>query len=167
MTSEQWQRVKEVFEAAFESGPAVRTAFLAQACAGDDELRREVESLLAAHDADSGFMNNPVGRLLVSPEPSLTTGQHFGPYEDISLLGEGGMGQVYLAVDTRLGRKVALKLLPSAFMHDADRTRRFEQEARAASALNHPNIVTLHEIGQPDSLPFIATEFIDGETLRE
>jgi len=167
MTSEQWQRVKEVFEAAFESGPAVRTAFLAQACAGDDELRREVESLLAAHDADSGFMNNPVGRLLVSPEPSLTTGQHFGPYEDISLLGEGGMGQVYLAVDTRLGRKVALKLLPSAFMHDADRTRRFEQEARAASALNHPNIVTIHEIGQSDSLHFIATEFIDGETLRE
>ncbi|MBA2528033.1 MAG: protein kinase, partial [Pyrinomonadaceae bacterium] len=112
-------------------------------------------------------MNKPVGNLLVSDEPMLAAGQRLGQYEAISPLGEGGMGQVYLAVDTRLGRKVALKLLPSSFTGDADRVRRFGQEARAASALNHPNIVTIHEIGQTDSLHFITTEFVDGETLRE
>jgi serine/threonine protein kinase/dipeptidyl aminopeptidase/acylaminoacyl peptidase len=130
-------------------------------------IRQEVESLLAAHDGDSTFMNTPVGNLLVADQPMLSAGQHFGPYEEISLLGEGGMGQVYLAVDTRLGRKVALKLLPSSYMGDAERVRRFRQEARAASALNHPNIVTIHEIGKTDSLHFIATEFVDGETLRQ
>jgi eukaryotic-like serine/threonine-protein kinase len=167
VTSEDWQRVKELFEAAAELGPTERAGFLAQACADNEEIRREVTSLLATHDADSGFMNEPVGNLLAAEKPMLTKGQRFGPYEEISLLGEGGMGQVYLAVDTRLRRKVALKLLPSSYMHDADRVRRLEQEAQAASALNHPNIVTIHEIGQTDSLHFIATEFVDGETLRE
>jgi serine/threonine protein kinase/Tol biopolymer transport system component len=167
LTSERWQRVKELFEAALERGPAERAAFLTQACAGDEATRQEVESLLAAHDGDAGFMNTPVGNLLARDKPMLAPGQHFGPYEEISPLGEGGMGQVYLAVDTRLGRKVALKLLPSSYTYDADRVRRFEQEARAASALNHPNIVTIHEIGETDSLHFIATEFVDGETLRE
>ena len=150
-----------------ERGPAERAAFLAQTCDGDEEIRWEVESLLAAHEGDSSFMNTPVGNLLAGDKPMLAAGQHFGPYEEISPLGEGGMGQVYLAVDTRLGRRVALKLLPSSYTGDADRVRRFGQEARAASALNHPNIVTIHEIGQADSLHFMATEFVDGETLRE
>jgi serine/threonine protein kinase len=167
VTSERWQQVKELFEAGLECGPGERTTYLAQACAGDEAIRQEVESLLAAHEGDSSFMNTPVGNLLVADQPMLTAGQHFGPYEEISPLGEGGMGQVYLAVDTRLGRKVALKLLPSSYTGDAERVRRFGQEARAASALNHPNIVTIHEIGQTDSLHFIATEFVDGETLRQ
>jgi serine/threonine-protein kinase len=167
MISERWQQVKELFEAALERGPAERSAFLATACAGDEEVRREVESLLAAHDGDSSFMNRPVGKLLVNDEPMLATGQRLGQYEAISPLGAGGMGEVYLAMDTRLGRKVALKLLPSNYTHDAERVRRFGQEARAASALNHPNIVTIHEIGETDSFHFIATEFIEGETLRE
>ena len=167
MNSEQWQKVKELFEVALERGPAERTALLAQACAGDEAIRQEVESLLAAHERDSSFMNTPVGNLLVGDKPMLAAGQRFGQYEVISHLAEGGMGQVYLAMDTRLGRKVALKLLPSSYTDDADRVRRFGQEARAASALNHPNIVTIHEIGQADSLHFIATEFVDGETLRE
>ncbi|HEX6730121.1 MAG TPA: serine/threonine-protein kinase, partial [Pyrinomonadaceae bacterium] len=169
MTPEQWQQVKELFEAALECGPgpAERFVLLAQGCAGDEEVRREVESLLAAHADDSGFMNTPVGNLLVGDKPMLVAGQHFGPYEEISPIGKGGMGQVYLAVDTRLGRKVALKLLPSSHMGDPERVDRFRREARAASALNHPNIVTIHEIGQTDSLHFMATEFIDGETLRE
>jgi eukaryotic-like serine/threonine-protein kinase len=167
VTSECWQQVKELFEAALERGPGERTAYLAQACAGDEPIRQEVESLLAAHEGDSSFMNTPVGHLLVGDKPMLAAGQRFGPYEEISPLGEGGMGQVYLAVDTRLGRKVALKLLPSSYTGDVERVRRFGQEARAASALNHPNIVTIHEIGQTESLHFIATEFVDGETLRE
>ena len=167
MTPENWQQVKELFAQALERGPAERPAFLAQASPDDGSIRREVESLLVAHDSDSSFMNTPVGQLIIDDEPILAAGQHFGPYEEIVPIGEGGMGQVYLALDTRLGRKVALKVLPSSCTGDADRVRRFGQEARAASALNHPNIVTIHEIGQTDSLHFIATEFVDGETLRE
>ena len=166
MNPERWQRVKELFEAALKRGPEERTAFLAQVCAGDKEIWQEVESLLAAHEGDLSFMNTPVGDLLVGDKPMLAAGEHFGPYEEISPLGEGGMGQVYLAVDTRLGRKVALKLLPSSYTGDADRVRRFGQEARAASALNHPNIITIYEIGQMDGRHFIAAEHIAGETLR-
>ncbi len=167
MNSEQWQRVKELFEEAQERSPMERAVFLAQASADDEEVRREVESLLAAHEGDSGFMNTPVGNLLLGDKPMLAAGQRFGHYEGISPLAEGGMGQVYVAVDSRLGRKVALKLLPLSYTNNADRVHRFEQEARAASALNHPNIITIHEIGQTDSLQFIATEFVDGKTLRE
>jgi serine/threonine protein kinase/tetratricopeptide (TPR) repeat protein len=167
VNSKSWQRVKELFEAASELGPGQRAAFLAQACFDDEEVRQEVESLLGAHERNSGFMNKPVGQLLVGDKPVLAVGQSFGHYEEISPLGEGGMGQVYLALDTRLGRKVALKLLPSACANEADHVQRLEQEARAASALNHPNIVTIHEIGEIDSVNFMATEFVDGRTLRE
>ena len=97
---------------------------------------------------------------------NITTGTRFERFEILSPLGKGGMGEVYLALDTRLKRKVALKLLPAAVTQDADRVRRFEQEAQAASALNHPNIITIHEIGEVDGAYFIATEFIDGQTLR-
>jgi serine/threonine protein kinase/Tol biopolymer transport system component len=166
MTSEQWHRVKELFEAALELGPEERTTFLTRQCLEDEELRQEVQSLLAAHDADSGFMREPVGHLLTGNKPALLAGQRFGPYEVISPIGQGGMGQVYRGLDTRLRRNIALKLLPSSCISDAERVRRFEQEAQAASALNHPNIVTIHEIGQTDSLHFIATEFVEGETLR-
>lgn len=163
---EDWQVIKELFQAALKRGPEDRSVFLSQAC-GNERIRQEVESLLAAHEADSSFMNTPAANLLLNNKPSLSTGQRFGPYEVISPLGEGGMGELYVATDSRLGRKVALKLLPSSCTSDADRVRRFGREARAASALNHPNIVTIHEIGQTESLQFIATEFVDGETLRD
>jgi eukaryotic-like serine/threonine-protein kinase len=132
-----------------------RAAFLDQACAGDEELGREVASLLAS-DAPAGSL----------PEPAVI-GRRIGHYQVQSLLGAGGMGEVYLAEDTQLGRKLALKLLPAQLTADADRLRRFKQEARAASALNHPNIITIFEIGQEGSTHYIATEFIDGQTLRQ
>src|ERR671937_787645 len=98
---------------------------------------------------------------------TLATGTRLDRYEILSPLGRGGMGEVYLAQDTRLRRKVALKLLPAQFTQDEDRLRRFEQEAYAASALNHPNIITIHEIGQVDGSHLIVTEFIEGQTLRQ
>lgn len=167
MTSEQWQRVKELFEAALEHGQHDRSDFLNTACPEDHEVRTEVESLLDAHERDSGFMNEPVGSLLPEDSSILPNGTRLGNYEITFPLGKGGMGQVYLAQDIRLGRKVALKLLPTSDAPDADHVRRLEQEARAASALNHPNIVTIHEIGEADSIHFMATEFVDGETLRQ
>ena len=167
MTSAQWELVKETFEAALDRPLPERSAFIADACHGDEEVRREVESLLSAHEHDADFMNEPVGALLPSDEPVLAAGQCFGHYEQIALLGKGGMGQVYMAVDTRLGRKVALKLLPSTLTNDPTYVPLLEREARAASALNHPNIITIHDVGEVDSIHFMTTEFVEGETLRE
>ncbi|HEX3185334.1 MAG TPA: protein kinase [Pyrinomonadaceae bacterium] len=167
MTTQQWQLVKELFEAALERGDEGCAAFLAEACPEDGEVRAEVQSLLAANASDLDFMTKPAGSLLIDTHPTLIPGQHLGNYEVISTLGKGGMGQVYLALDTRLGRKVALKLLPSSKTRDPNHVQRLEQEARTASALNHPNIVTIHEIGEADSIHFMATEYVDGETLRQ
>jgi eukaryotic-like serine/threonine-protein kinase len=170
MKPERWQQIDELLQSALARTLEERPAFLAQVCAGDEPLRREVESLIASHEQAENFLEAPLSQvaaeLLVRDHPSLAKSQRFGSYQIAVLLGKGGMGEVYLAEDTRLGRKVALKLLPAYFTKDEDRLRRFEQEARAASALNHPNILTIYEIGQLDGHQFIATEFIDGVTLR-
>jgi serine/threonine-protein kinase len=171
MTPERWEQIKRQFHAALEHEPAQRPAFLDQACADDGSLRHEVESLLASHEEAESFIETPASDIAAAffaeDQQKLVAGQMVGPFKIGDALAMGGMGEVYLADDIRLGRKVALKLLPPQFTDNWDRVRRFEQEARAASALNHPNIVTIHEIGQTDSLHFIATEFVDGETLRE
>src|SRR5918911_863083 len=173
MTPERWQHVKELFGAAQQQTPGERAAFIAGACGGDESLRSEVESLLAAHEQDESFMERPavaataVAEALVGAQGKLASGQRVGHYEIVTLLGAGGMGEVYLAEDMKLGRKVALKLLPAYFTRDGERLRRFEQEARATSALNHPNILTIYEISQVDGRHYIATEYIDGLTLRE
>jgi Tol biopolymer transport system component len=171
MTPEHWQRVKQLLQSALERKPNERSAFVAEACAGDESLRKDVEELIISHEQAGSFIEEPplnVYAEMLADEPTESlVGQAFGAYRILSQLGAGGMGEVYLAQDNRLGRKVALKLLPSYFTQDQDRLRRFQQEARAASALNHPNILTIHEIGQIDDHPFIATEFIDGQTLRE
>ena len=170
MSSERWQKIDQLFHAALDREPGERAAFLLQACGGDDSLQKEVESLISSHEQSESFIERPAADvaadLLSGADAQLTPGQSVGPYQIVSLLGEGGMGEVYLAEDLRLGRQVALKRLPSQFTLSAERVRRFEQEARSASALNHPNIVTIHEIGRIDSTHFITTEFIDGETLR-
>jgi eukaryotic-like serine/threonine-protein kinase len=163
--SKRWQKVSDLFEAALECAPAERSALLSRDAEGDEDLRGEVESLLASHDPD--FMSTPVAVLAPDGRRALAAGQSFGQYRDVKPLGEGGMGEVYLALDTRLRRKVALKLLPPACTHDPERVRRFEREALAASALSHPNIVTIYEVGEVDGRHFIAAEYVEGETLRE
>jgi serine/threonine protein kinase/Tol biopolymer transport system component len=170
MTPERMKKLQELFDAALDRAPAERAAFLAEACGNDQALRRAVESLLLHHEQANSFIESPpavVAADLFADEPSESlTGQSIGRYKLLELLGAGGMGEVYLAQDTSLGRKVALKLLPARFTTEPDRLRRFEQEARTASALNHPNIVTIYEIGQVGETHFIATEYLDGVTLR-
>jgi Tol biopolymer transport system component len=168
MTPERWQQVKHVFNSALEYEPAERPSFLSAACDSEPELRQEVESLLAAHERDGSFIDSPAYKApSTAEEPALRPGQIVDAYEITSFIGRGGMGEVYLAHDTRLRRKVALKLLPSSFMKDEGRLHRFEQEARAASALNHPNIIVIYEICEAGSTLVMATEFVDGETLRD
>src|SRR3989440_9197180 len=171
MTPEHWQRIKALLESALERKPDERSAFLNEACAGDSSLRNEIESLITSHEQAGGFIASPAFALMAESLTSNGTesvaGQTLGHYKVIEQIGTGGMGEVYLAEDTRLSRKVALKVLPDYFTKDDERVRRFQQEARAASALNHPNIITIYEIGEIDSRHFIATEFIEGETLRQ
>jgi eukaryotic-like serine/threonine-protein kinase len=168
MTPERWQQIKALLESALERDPLEREAFLAASCAGDPALRTEVEALIDAHARSGDFIESPAYEVLAG---SLTqadlSGQSIGPFAIISSLGSGGMGHIYLAEDTRLSRKVALKALPSHFTKDLERVRRFQLEAKAASALSHPNIITIYEIGQIQQLHYIAFEFIDGQTLRQ
>jgi serine/threonine protein kinase len=165
-TTERWRQVKQEFQTAVELPAAERDAYLTAACEGDPSLRAEIESLIAAHDEPGSFMDTPAFNLAENPAVTPFLGKSIGRYRILSLLGRGGMGEVYRAKDATLGRDVAIKVLPSDFSIDRDRLRRFEREARAASALNHPNIITIHEFGQDGGVHFIVSEFIEGETLR-
>jgi eukaryotic-like serine/threonine-protein kinase len=175
MKPERWQQLDELFHAALERAPEERAALLDEACAGDESLRKEVDALLAAHEESGSFIETPameveargVAAEQESSTAGLATGELVSHYRIIAPLGVGGMGQVFLAQDMTLGRKVALKVLPVEFTRNPDRVRRFQQEARTASSLNHPNIITIHEIGQAENKQFIATEYIEGLTLRE
>jgi len=171
MKADRWQKVKAIFQAALERAPHERAAFVTDACGGDDELRQEVESLISSDGRPGGFLDNPAyeaaAETIVNGVTELKPKQMAGPYEVVSFISRGGMGEVYLAQDRRLNRKVALKLLPAAFTKNDERLRRFEQEARSASALNHPNIITIYEIMKSGASHIIATEFVEGETLRQ
>src|SRR5262245_51534390 len=169
MTPERWQQIKQVFQSALERKPTERSAFLAQACGDDLVLRNEVESLISSHDqaGDSIQAVAVEAATEMLERPDSIVGKQIGHYLISRRLGQGGMGEVFLAQDTTLGRNVALKLLRNDLTQNEERVRRFRYEARAASALNHPNILTIHEIGQEGSLHFIATEYVEGETLRQ
>ncbi|MET0647776.1 MAG: protein kinase, partial [Pyrinomonadaceae bacterium] len=200
MTPDRLQQIRIIYERVMGLAPARRAAYLADACAGDDELRREVDSLVAtgkqpaavpdAPDAPARTRPRKSAAAKSSPSKSSSTksssrkrarpkgGEQtplevvpgrttLGAYRILEKIGAGGMGTVYLAKDARLGRRVALKLLPAHFARDEELVRRFEQEARAASALNHPNIITVHEIGEERGRLFIVTEYVEGKTLRE
>ncbi|NOT59716.1 MAG: protein kinase, partial [Acidobacteria bacterium] len=172
MTAERWSQIDRLLAEALEHTVAERAAFLTEACGDDAALRREVESLLEAHqEAEADFLSSPplesTIRELAAEQQSSLVGKTLGPYQLLSVLGIGGMAEVYLARDERLKRQLALKILPPHFVADAGRIERFAREARAVSALNHPNIVTVYDIGQLDGLHFIAMELVDGHTLRE
>ena len=166
---QRWQRVKEIFEGALEKHGAERQAFLDRVCNGETEVREEVESLLRSYELAGSFMESPaVAHAADALEQKLTAGQRVKHYQIVNLIGEGGMGEVYLATDTILGRRVALKVLPAFVSKDPERLRRFTQEARAASRLSHPNVCVVHEIGETDDgRPFIAMEYVEGMTLRQ
>jgi serine/threonine protein kinase len=171
MKPERWQEVEVVLQEALDRPPLQRASFLETACGGDEELRTEATTLIAAYEEAGDFIEQPAiaqdAYVLLGDDVGGHVAREIGPYRVIERLGAGGMGEVYLAQDTRLNRSVALKLLPAYFASDETRLRRFQSEARAASALNHPNILTIHEVGESAGVYFIATEFIDGKTIGE
>jgi eukaryotic-like serine/threonine-protein kinase len=171
MTPERWQTLKDLFDQALTFEGAEREKFLNERCATDEDLRRELQLLLDSHSRASSFIETPASHLvagqILDSRQEFGAGQFVGRYEILGSLGAGGMGHVYLAEDSRLKRRVALKVLRSEVADNPERMIRFEQEAKTASALNHPNILTIYEFDQTESVHFIATEFVDGQTLKE
>ncbi|HKE55779.1 MAG TPA: protein kinase [Pyrinomonadaceae bacterium] len=172
MTPERWQKIEDVFHAArTRSSPEERSQFLHEACANDSQLLKEVEALLNAEERAGDFINTTALRVaagsIAGDRPAQMEGQTIGHYQVLSSIGAGGMGEIYLATDMRTRRRVALKLLRDYFGHNAQRARRFKQEARAVLLLNHPNIVTVYDIGEEDQWQYIASEYVEGVTLRQ
>src|SRR5438477_4319328 len=171
MTPAQLQTIEEIFYAALDQEPDDVARFLETACEGDELLRRKVEALLASRQRVGSFIEtSAVGiatRIIENEQADLLVGQTFGHYKISKRIGSGGMGEVYLATDMTAGRKAALKLLPMRFTGNANRLKRFQQEAHAVVGLNHPNILTIYEIGEDHSTHYIASELIEGDTLRQ
>jgi eukaryotic-like serine/threonine-protein kinase len=171
MTPAQLQTIKEIFHGALDCQPDKVSAFLEAACQGDEVLRYEVDAFLTAHRHAGNFIEAPLAGLATNiiekGQAGLLIGQTIGHYKISESIGTGGMGEVYLATDVTAGRKAALKLLPMRFTGDAERLKRFQQEAHAVVALNHPNILTVYEIGENRTINYIASELIEGETLRD
>jgi serine/threonine protein kinase/Flp pilus assembly protein TadD len=165
---DDWLRVKAVFEQALASDETARAAFLAAACGSDALLRQRVDALLASHAASPSFLETSASAVIGLPRPGADlSGQTIGTYRLLSRIGAGAMGEVYAAHDEKLNRRVAVKLIATDLARDVDRLQRFRQEAHAASSLNHPNIVVVHDFGEMDVRPFIVTELVEGVTLRE
>src|SRR5213080_3416651 len=171
MTPARFQAIEEIFRAALDHQPDQISTFLDTACGGDEVLRRRVEALLASRQRAASFIETSAiglaGKIIENGQADLLVGQTIGHYKISESIGIGGMGEVYLATDIVAGRKAALKLLPMRFTGDEERLKRFQQEAHAVVALNHPNILTVYEIGEDHSVHYIASELIEGETLRD
>ena len=171
MADDNWQKVRGVFDSAVRRPSAERRKFVRQACGVDKVLLAEVESLLLSLDSAESFMETPavakVAGVFEAETKKLEPGKCFGHYEIIEQIGAGGMGEVYLATDKKLDRKVAIKILNEKFSRDETNLNRFVSEAKAASALNHPNILTIYEFDETEDAHFIVSEYIEGLTLRE
>src|SRR5438093_10528533 len=165
MTPGRLQAIEEIFHAALDQEPDQISAFLDTACQGDELLRRKVEALVASHQRPGSFIEtSAVGlaaKIIQNEQPDLLIGRTIGHYKISERIGTGGMGDVYLATDMTAGRKAALKLLPERFTGDAERLKRFQQEAHAVVGLNHPNILTIYEIGEDHSTHYIASELME------
>lgn len=171
MANEKWEQVKDIFDAAVRQSAEERSEFLDEVCADNETVRREVESLLSSFDRAESFMDKPlveeIAEMPKSQKAGFIEGHHLAHYEIIERIGAGGMGEVYLAKDKKLDRRVAIKILNEKFSRSESNLHRFTQEAKAASALNHPNILVIHEIGENEETHFIVSEFVEGKTLRE
>ena len=159
--SANWARVKEIFAACYELSPHDRARVLSEACGEDRNLQTEVLSLIAAYEESGSFLDHPP----IGASPAILPGVRLGPYQVIERVGAGGMGEVYLARDTRLNRSVALKILPVSTARQDDARARLEQEARTISSLNHPNICALFDVGREGDVDYLVMEFLEGETL--
>src|SRR5262245_9113560 len=166
MTSERWRKISGLFDAAVVREGEARSRFLNEACAGDRELRVEVEALLDAHHAAGPFGDHPV-RVAGRDTRVLDEGTTLGPYQIQSLVGAGGMGEVYKASDARLGRIVAVKVLPEHVATDEQLKQRFEREARTVASLSHPHICSIFDVGERDGLHFLVMEYLEGQTLAD
>jgi serine/threonine protein kinase len=170
MPDPHWENLKDIFNAAVALPSSERAAYLEKVCDGNSSLRGAVESLLQSHEETGNFVDAPAfhaaAEMLVDGS-KFKTGETVAHYKILSLLGEGGMGKVYLAQDTKLDRKVALKFLPAEFAAHQEHMRRFIHEAKSAAALNHPNIAQIFEIGKHGEADYIAMEYVEGETLRQ
>ena len=171
MTPERWQQIERLYHAALDRDASQRAAFLDGACGGDEALRQEIESLLAREQSAEGFLVTPAAEALAKAMaedavPSLT-GRQLGTYKVLSLLGAGGMGEVYRARDTKLGRDVAIKILPRVFTGDPERLARFEREARVLASLNHPHIGAIYGLEDADGVRALVLELVEGETLAD
>src|SRR5438046_2772249 len=165
---DRWRRVEEICHAALERDAPARAEFLADACGADADLRREVETLLARAQTADGFLAAPIGAVaagVICTEDRFATGARLGAYEIVGALGAGGMGEVYRARDTKLGRDVAIKILPELFLTDQNRVARFQREAQLLAALNHPNIAGIYGLGEMGQTRFFVMELVDGESL--
>ena len=171
MTPERWKQIEQLYHATLKLEPGQRAAFLQEACAGDEDLRREVESLLTHEPQDDSFMESPAlqvaAQAMAEERVQSLLGRQLGAYKILSLLGAGGMGEVYKAQDTLLNRIVAIKVLPRHLSERADLRQRFEREARALASLSHPHICPIHVIGKEDGIDFLVMEYVAGKTLDE
>src|SRR5438093_3893316 len=167
MKPEFWRRVEELFQGAVERAPEERKGFLAEACRNDTDLRQQVELLLAKDAQARSFLESAHLDDDSMPTAIGLIGRQFGPYRVMSLLGAGGMGEVYRAHDSKLGRDVAIKTLPAEFARDPERLARFRREARALATLNHPNIAAIYGLEESNNVDCLVLELVEGETLAE
>src|SRR5437016_179932 len=171
MTPDRWQKVEQLYHSAREREESQRVAFLEEACAGDEALRREIESLLAEEKREADFLESPAleiaAKEMARDRTRSLLGQRLGSYQVACLLGKGGTGEVYQAHDTKLQRDVAIKVLPKPFVDDPDRLGRFRREALMLASLNHPNIATIRGLEQSDGVHYLVMELVAGGTLAE